>query len=233
MTRIIGSDRSVIVACDTGWNLFERMLRATSTVEGVGGYKIGFHLALLHGLPAVTDLARSLAPGKALIYDHQKAGRDVPDTGVHFARTMRSAGVDAAIIYPDPLDRDTGTVWLEELLLVGVPTIVGAWMTAPRYAASEGGSRPDDAILAVYRDAVRRGVSDLVVPGNKPDAVRRIIRETSDSAVLYAPGIGVQGGSIAGLRAIVHGPLHPIIGRGMHERLDPREALLAYVRELR
>ena len=153
---------------------------------------------------------------KLVIYDHQKAGRDIPDTAVNFAKTMRDSGVDSAIIYPNPYERQTGNAYIEEMLAYDVTTLVGGWMTTLPYAQSEGGQYSDSSILQIYKDAVWKGITDFVVPGNKPNVIQRIRAIVGLDAVLYAPGIGAQGGEIADVARVAGGPWHGIVGRAWH-----------------
>ena len=99
MGKIIQRERSIIPACDVPLDSYERIVRDTTDVDGVGAYKVGFELGLGYGLPRVVELTRKYN-GKPIIYDHQKAGTDIPDTGKNFARTMKNAGVDAVIFFP-------------------------------------------------------------------------------------------------------------------------------------
>ena len=98
--KVIGRDRSVIPACDVETlEQFEELVRQTANVEGIGGYKVGFELGLGFGLPAVVEAVRRHTD-KPVIYDHQKAGTDIPDTGKGFARVVKRAGVDTIILFP-------------------------------------------------------------------------------------------------------------------------------------
>ncbi|MBU1922628.1 orotidine 5-phosphate decarboxylase, partial [Patescibacteria group bacterium] len=99
MGKIIRTDRSLVPACDVSLELYERIVRETADVAGVGAYKVGFQLGLAHGLPRIVELARQYTD-KPIIYDHQKAATDIPDTGVNFAETLSASGVDAVIFFP-------------------------------------------------------------------------------------------------------------------------------------
>jgi hypothetical protein len=99
MQRIIQRDRSIIPACDVDLKRFEEIVKATRDLPKVGAYKISAALALSSGLPEVIRIARKHTD-KPLIYDHQKAGTDIPETGKVFAQTLKACGVDALIIFP-------------------------------------------------------------------------------------------------------------------------------------
>lgn len=86
--RLISRDKSVIPALDIkDLHQLDRIVRETTAVEGIGGYKVGFSLALRFGLPQVVSCIRGES-NLPIIYDHQKAGTDIPDTGDDFAAIM-------------------------------------------------------------------------------------------------------------------------------------------------
>jgi len=93
-------------------------------------------------------------------------------------------------------------------------------MTHPKYVRSEGGYIADEAIMEMYLNAANLGVSDFVVPGNKPDDIRRI-RETLEqrgvSPTFYAPGFVAQGGSISDAAKVAGDSWHAIVGRGIYK----------------
>lgn len=98
--KIIERYRSVIPACDVPTlEEFEEIVKETADVEGIGGYKVGLELGLSYGLGRVVEVARKYT-AKPIIYDHQKAGTDIPDTGKNFAEVCKRAGVDAVILFP-------------------------------------------------------------------------------------------------------------------------------------
>ena len=85
-TAIISRDRSIIPACDVETlDELKRLVKATCAVEGVGGYKIGFDLVIPYGMKKVVEEIRGLTD-LPIIYDHQKAGTDIPDMGKKFMR---------------------------------------------------------------------------------------------------------------------------------------------------
>ncbi len=66
----------VIIACDVDdINILRDLVRSTCDIEGIVGYKIGANLALKYGLKHLTDDIDFHLP---VIYDHQKAGTDIP-----------------------------------------------------------------------------------------------------------------------------------------------------------
>lgn len=233
MGKIIQRERSIIPACDVPLDLYERIVKDTADVDGVGAYKVGFELGLGYGLPRVVELTRKYN-NKPIIYDHQKAGTDIPDTGKNFARTMKNAGVDAVIFFPQS-GPETEKAWIEAAFEQGLGVIIGGLMTHPKYVRSEGGYLADEATMEMYLNAADLGVSDFVVPGNRPDDIRRI-RETLEqrgvSPTFYAPGFVAQGGSISDAAKVAGNSWHAIVGRGIYKAEDIRKAALEHTSQL-
>ena len=227
-TSTIGLKRSIIPACDLdSLELFEKLVRETAPLEKIGAYKLGFELGLRFGLPRLVEIVRSKCKcAKPLIYDHQKAGTDIPDTGVKFAQTLKSCGIDAVIFFPQagPV---TERAWIEASLTAGLKVIVGGLMTHKGYVRSDGGYLADEAILEMYLTAQRAGVTEFVVPGNKPAEVRKIraaLEAEGAKPVFYAPGFVAQGGSISEAAQAAGECWHAIVGRGIYETPDIRKA---------
>lgn len=234
MGREISLERSLVVACDLpSIEALERLVEDTCDIEGLGGYKIGFSLALKYGLASVVGTIRKHC-GKPVIYDHQKGGTDVPHTGPIFARLMAEAGVDYAILFP-LMSPSTGRVWIEALKKEEVRPIVGAMMTIPDFLREEGGYLDLGSIERVFEQAASMGVNDFVLPGNKPEAAsafRRIIEERVRKPAYFLPGLGAQGGDIASCARVMGSRWHAIVGRHVYEAKDPRQAVASMVGEL-
>ncbi|MBI3623125.1 orotidine 5'-phosphate decarboxylase [Candidatus Pacearchaeota archaeon] len=232
--KIIDRDRSVIPACDVETlEQFEELVRQTADVDRIGGYKIGFELGLGFGLPAVVAVARKHTD-KPIIYDHQKAGTDIPDTGKNYARLMKNSGVDAVIFFPQA-GPETERAWIYHALDNGLKVIVGGRMTHPAYAVSEGGFITDEGALDMYRIAARAGINNFVVPGNKPDVikqVREIVEAEGVSPVFYAPGFIAQGGKIEAAAKVAGDRFHGIVGRGIYQAKDMHAAAVEHTSQL-
>ncbi|HLD00350.1 MAG TPA: orotidine 5'-phosphate decarboxylase / HUMPS family protein [Candidatus Nanoarchaeia archaeon] len=226
-------ERSIIPACDVPLDLYEKIVRDTADIEGVGAYKIGFELGLGYGLPRIVELTRKYNK-KPIIYDHQKAGTDIPDTGKNFARTMKNAGVDAVIFFPQS-GPETEKAWIEAAFEQDLGVIIGGLMTHPKYVRSEGGYLADEAIMEMYLNAAELGVSDFVVPGNRPEDIRKIkktLEQRGVSPTFYAPGFVAQGGSISEAAKVAGNSWHAIVGRGIYTAEDIRKAALEHTSQL-
>ncbi len=233
--KIITRDRSVIPACDVETlEQFEELVKQTADVDGIGGYKIGFELGLGYGLPAVVAAARKHTD-KPIIYDHQKAGTDIPDTGRNYTKIMKRVGVDAIILFPQA-GPETERAWIHQALDNGLNVIVGGRMTHPAYSVSEGGFITDEGALDMYRIAARAGVNNFVVPGNKPDVikqVRELVEAEGASPVFYGPGLGIgQGGNTRTAREAAGEYFHEIVGRGIYQAKNMHMAAVEYTPQL-
>lgn len=226
-------DRSIIPACDVDKNKYEEIIRETHAIPQVGAYKISASLGLSVGLPALVEIARRYTD-KPLIYDHQKAGTDIPDTGKEFAVTMRNCGIDALIIFP-LAGPATQTAWIQSAQKVGLPVITGGHMTHERFLASEGGYIDDAAIEKMFTTSAFHGVTDYVVPGNKPEVIKKIralLLANKIDPVFYAPGFISQGGSISDAASVAGPRWHAIVGRAIYEARDIQKAVQSLITHL-
>ena len=232
--KVIGRNRSVIPACDVDTlEQFEKLVKQTADVDGIGGYKVGFELGLGFGLPAVVAAVRKHTD-KPIIYDHQKAGTDIPDTGKNYAKLMKKVGIDAVIFFPQA-GPETERAWIYHALDNGLKVIVGGRMTHPAYSVSEGGFITDEGALDMYRIAARVGVNNFVVPGNKPEVikqVRDVVEDEGVSPVFYAPGFIAQGGSISDAAKVAGDKFHGIVGRGIYQAEDILAAAIEHTSQL-
>ena len=230
--RLIPARRSVIPACDVSTlSDFQRLVKQTADVVGIGGYKLGFELTVPNGLREVVAIARDhtkLPLIYDLIYDHQKAGNDIPQTGSKFATAARESGVDAVILFPFTSPA-TQSEWTRAAQGEGLTVLVGAHMTHVQFLESEGGYIADSAPERIYKLAIDQGVRDFVVPGNKTEFVQRY-RELfegllgSDGFTLYAPGFVAQGGSITDAGKVAGENWHAIVGTALYKAPDIRQA---------
>ncbi len=203
-----------------------RVVELTTRIEGVIGYKLGLTATLRLGLEGAVQLLRAVTD-LPLIYDHQKAGPDVPDMAAKFAATCHAAGVDGVILFPVAGPRAVrefvGGALKHHLL-----PLVGGDLPLPDYNASGGGFIADDALERIFALALEIGARHFIVPANKPEKVRRHA-ETLTRALarpsLFLPGIGPLGGSIAETFGQAPGcNLYAVIGRAIYGVPDPVEA---------
>ncbi len=223
---IIDINKSVIPACDVATlPELEELVKATAGVKKIGAYKIGFVLGLGFGLGTVVSTIRKHSD-KPIIYDHQKAGTDIPPMGEKFATVCSEAGVDAVIFFPQagPV---TEKAWIEAAKAVGLGVIVGGEMTHPGYLKGDDGFIDDSSPKRMYEIAIEAGVTDFVVPGNKPEKIaeyKTLFDSKSIDAVLYSPGLVAQGGEVTESAKAAGGKWHAIVGRGIYQAEDKTKA---------
>ncbi len=235
MSPIISLDRSIIPACDVSTLAeFRTLVRQTADIDAVGGYKIGFELGLGYGLPKIAEVARKCT-NKLLIYDHQKAGTDIPDTGKSFARVCKNSGIDAVILFPQAGPK-TEEAWIKAAQDEGLGVIVGGLMTHPNYVRSEGGYLADESIMEIYLNAASLGITEFVVPGNKPEQIQRIkmaLEGRGVAPIFYSPGFLAQGGKITDTVKVAGNQWHAIVGRGIYQAPNMEEAARTYASQLK
>ena len=230
------AERGIILAADVAeTSELRRLAELAAAVPEVVAVKVGFSLALRHGLPSVVKAVRDVSR-LPVIYDHQKAATDIPEMGKPFAAVCRDSGVDAVIFFPH-----SGPRTLEAFVTAAVNQqlvpIVGLVMTHPAYLQSEGGFISDAAPDLICRIAVDRGVRDFVLPGTKTDLVARFSSGPLSAVApvrIMMPGIGTQGGSISSAFSAAS-PHHrfAIVGSTIYKAPDPQAAMKTLATEVR
>jgi orotidine-5'-phosphate decarboxylase len=220
MESAMSKNIKIIPALDlTDLDKLETLVQSVDDHPLVYGYKLGFSLGLTYGLLRVCKLLRKHT-NKPLIYDHQKAATDIPDTGQLFADVMKSSGINEVILFPQA-GPETLKVWTEALKEKELKVIVGGIMTHRAYLESEGGFIRDTAATDIYKLAYAENVRNFVVPLTKPSETERIFNEAGldDGCTFYSPGYGSQGGDPANFPFIRNHYL--IVGRSLLKAEDP------------
>jgi orotidine-5'-phosphate decarboxylase len=233
-STLLKTKRGIIIAADVSTiDDLRRLSELGGQVDGVAAIKVGFSLALRYGLPSVVSAVKDTSD-LLVIYDHQKAGTDIPKMGQVFADVCFDAGVQGTIFFPQ-----AGPRTLEAFVIAaferGLTPIVGLVMTHPAYLQSDGGFISETAPARICETAKELGVRSFVLPGNKPDIVANFSKGLLMSMApveVMMPGIGGQGGSIAGAfkAAKGHRPF-AIIGSAIYKAADPGAALKRFVEE--
>ncbi|MBL7206240.1 MAG: hypothetical protein ISS36_01435 [Candidatus Aenigmarchaeota archaeon] len=211
MGDIIEFDKTIVPACDVETlEQLKRVVYATREFPGVVAYKLGFVMGYSFGLPAAVGTIKDAYSEAVVIFDHQKACTDVPFTGEKFAKLMDDCEVDAAILFPRENDAVTQYAWTDELLERKIGVIVGGELTSRP-------ATPD--IERIYDNAVLQGVTNFVVPGNKPERVEHYRKRFEDFGIeadLFAPGFVSQGGDISEAGQVAGERWHAICGRAVY-----------------
>jgi orotidine-5'-phosphate decarboxylase len=235
MNRAVFSEkRGIIIACDIATvDILERVVKETSTVQGVVGYKIGCLLGLKYGLQRIVR-AISRKSGLPVIYDHQKAGTDIPALAKRLVATCKDAGILAMVIFPF-----SGPATLEAFAEAthdsSISLIVGAAMTHQRFFEREGGYLSNRSIERMYSTAASLGISHFVVPATRSPALQkyaRLISRNCKSPSFLLPGIGTQGGSISeSFRNLKGYNAYAIIGSAIYEAENMKESAKRFAAE--
>ncbi|MBF0545472.1 MAG: hypothetical protein HQM08_13610 [Candidatus Riflebacteria bacterium] len=208
----------------------ENLIREINDHPFVYGYKVGFSLGLTYGLPKIVETIRKYTK-KPVIYDHQKAGTDIPDTGSVFAEVMKNAGLEEVIIFPQagPVTEDS---WIDALIAKSLKVIVGGVMTHKSFLQSEGGFISDSGVEQIYSAAIKKGVTSFVVPLTKGGLVENLLQKIPfpTNSEFYSPGFGKQGGNPCDFPSIKKHYL--ITGRSLLESKNPVEWLDKTKKEL-
>lgn len=231
---MISIERSIIPACDISLKQSKSLVKKTKNIKEVSAYKIGFELSLAYGLPKIVKEARRYTD-KPLIYDHQKAGTDVPFTGKKFANICKEAGIDAVILFP-LAGPETQKAWTGAALEKGLDVIIGVEMTHDGYFLSGGGYVADDSVVKIINIALSQGVSKFVIPGDEVSKLSFYDCLFNDlnlgfDVSFYSPGFGVQGGKFDNLKSINH-PLHLIVGRYLYESKNIKKTVEEIISQL-
>ena len=220
---IIKQKKSIIPSCDVdSLEKLDKLVKSTCNVKGIGAYKIGFELVIPFGMEKVVKIIRKYTK-LPIIYDHQKAGTDIPDMGLKFMKACKLA--DAVILFPQA-GPATETAWIKAGQKSNINVIIGGEMTHESYLKKDSGFIDDNAPKRIYEIAASMGVADFVIPGNKPEKsieYANLIKSKIKSPVFYSPGLITQGGSISDLAKKLDS-WHAIIGRAIYGAGDMKKA---------
>src|SRR3989344_4077430 len=232
MKRVIKLERSIIPSCDVSdLEKLSRLVRETCSVSGIGAYKIGLELCLKFRIPAVVREIRNNTQ-LPIIYDHQKAGNDIPELGEKFAEAVK--GVDAVILFPFA-GPETEKAWIKACKKANLGIIVGGEMTHKAFSEEEGGFINHKESLKIYEIAAENGVRDFVVPGNKPEKIRlykAFLEARGIKPIFYSPGLIAQRGNITESAKAAGSSWHAIVGRALYNSKDINKAAKWMVRAL-
>jgi orotidine-5'-phosphate decarboxylase len=234
MRGLFHRKRGVIPACDVyDLKTFRRLIEATYDIEGIVSYKLGALLGLTYGLPQLVNIIHEYTE-LPVIYDHQKAGTDIPRMGEKFAAICADAGITGVILFPQA-GPQTEAAFIDALYDKNLVPMVGGEMTHPQYLAHDGGFIRNEAPAEMYTLAAEKGVNHFIVPGTKPAVINqyhqllsRLVKEPEYSM----PGIGKQGGDItSAFEALEGAPAYAIIGASIYEQADMTAAARRFCAE--
>ena len=221
------TSRGIVPALDMeSFEEVQRVVEKTTQIEGVVAYKIGSLCTLRLGLPSAVKALRGVTD-LPLIYDHQKAGPDVPSMAAKFTSACKEAGVDGLILFPlagpKALDEFVSSAHNHRLL-----PIVGGELPLPEYNVKGGGYVADDALIRIMERSVEQRVDHFVIPATDTEKLGRLcewLLERLETPFLLLPGIGALGGSISEAFAAASGcRVYAVVGRAVYAAVDPAKA---------
>lgn len=176
---------------------FEKVVKSTMNVDGVAGYKLGLTTVMAFGLKEAVRRLRAITD-KPILYDHQKAGPDMPDMAGKFTAICADAAVDGLILFPvaGPTAVDS---FVGSSLKAGITPVVGGEIPVPDYGASGGGYLLDDALDRILARAAAARANHFVLPAHDVLKIRRWSHWISTKVrnpVVFLTGFGAQGGTI-------------------------------------
>ncbi len=256
MGKIIERDRSIIPACDVPLKVFEQLVKATGDLDVIGGYKIGPALTGRPGYDAVVEVARYetgkplIFDGQKLGTDTPDTARSIleqmkesgidavilfpqsgPVTEYSWIKTAQELGlgviVGGEMTHARYLDGDFSN---ERNKDGTVKTDYSAIFHQLGMVDQTGFIRPE-GVLMMYLIAAKLGVEDFVVPGNKPERIalyKSYIEEQGgiENPSFFSPGFVAQGGEVSKGAAAAGQRFHAIVGRGIYEARDMRQAAI-------
>jgi uridine monophosphate synthetase len=182
--------------------------------------KINYPLTLAAGIQVVSQL-KNAVPSVPLIADFKVA--DIDNTNAWIARHAYGAGIDAIIVQG----------------FVGTDAIQGVLQEAHKFGdrgvilvvdMSHPGAaefiHPQTPRLAQL--AVNLGVTGVIAPGTRPSHVAQIRAWIGPKVLIFAPGMGAQGGQAG--TAIAAGADFEIFGRAIYQASDPAAAAMDFAK---
>src|SRR3989344_5137829 len=171
MHKIISLEKSIVVDCFVDFEFAHYLIKETTEISGIGGYKLDALKILRKGLENWIGMARNYT-NKPLILDGQKWGTDIPETGESLMKDLKDLKTDALILFPlsGPV---TQIKWTEYAQKVGLPVIIGGEMTHDGMKRSEGGYFMEEDFIRMYVLGVEMGIRNFVLPGNKPEQIKK------------------------------------------------------------
>ncbi|MFN0301390.1 MAG: orotidine 5'-phosphate decarboxylase / HUMPS family protein [Burkholderiales bacterium] len=209
------------------------IVEQTTRIDGVAGYKVGLIMVLRLGLAEAIRQLR-LVTDRPLVYDHQKAGADVPEMASKFTANCRAARVDGLILFPTAGPRAVDA-FVGEAIKHRMLPIVGGDLPFPDYNASGGGYVIDHALDLIFARAMALGADHFVVPGNTTSKLTHHaarLCERIDLPTLLVPGIGPLGGTLGSIVKAAQGArVFGVVGRAVYAARDPADAAKRLVAE--
>ena len=209
------------------------VIKQTCNVPGITEYKLGggpLRMALDEMMKRIRDIT-----DLPILYDHQKAGMDMPDNAKPYVERCREAGVDGLLLFP-VAGPEAVRQFVGRTIEAGMIPVAGGDILLSDYAISDGGFVADDAWERIVEIAGGIGGRHFVMPAkrDKVETRTRWLCEIVDQPVIYIVGFGPLGGRVDEAFAAAKGApaLRAIVGRSICAQPDPGEAARRFVDEV-
>ncbi|KQC03053.1 MAG: orotidine 5'-phosphate decarboxylase [Methanoculleus sp. SDB] len=176
--------------------------------------KLGYPLILAAGLGIAGEIA---AFGCPLIADFKVA--DIPNTNRLIAEQVFDAGFSALITHAFT-GSDSVSACVEVAHNNGGECYVVAEMSHPGAVEFFHGGTAE----RLAETAVLCGADGIIAPATRPDRIRAL-RQVIGERKILSPGVGVQGGRMEEVQALVDGV---IVGRSIYGAPDPAAAARSF-----
>lgn len=188
-------DHGIIIECNfASKKKLEDIVRSTSNIDFIAGYKIGAELAINSNIGDLVQIIRKSTP-LPIIYDHQKFGADDPDfCGGSFLETLKDSGVDALIIFPHG-GIESLKASISKCINIGLIPIIGGDMVHGGYTSEQHGYLDNSAPQKMYIDGANFGAKHFVIPCTRLDRMKIYCHRLGsmvNDPVLFITGVGVE-----------------------------------------
>jgi len=231
------TERGVIPACDfEDIEVYKNLLEATADLDKVSGVKVSSLLAKEHSLGKIVEITKKIAPKKKVIFDHQKAGSDIPEMVYKQVKQDARLGCDATIIFPMQGGIEALLAAIHSGYEHGINVIVGAHMTHHGFMREDGGCITEADAERFYKIAASKGIRNFVMPGTYPEKIKYYREVLADNQVapicIWSPGLITQLGNVSEAGMAAGKYFNGIVGRGIYE-VDGRPGVYKKPDEMR
>lgn len=236
MSEIIREKGGLIIDCCVDYELSHRLIRETTKIPEVGGYKLSALKFITKGLEKWMENVRNHTD-KPIILDGQKWGNDVPEKGevlMGELEKLKEFNIGGVILFPysGPV---TQVKWTEAAQKRDIPVIIGGEMTHEGIKREDGGYFTTEDFMRMYLLGIKTGVRNFVLPGNKPEQIRTYRNLIKDKlgteATYFSPGFE-KVSQIQRAAKAAGKKFHPIVGGMIYTAPDFKQATLNLVSKL-